>query len=338
MTLCISFTNPLSLTLAHYERELEETLNRCNISHEALSTRLVEGAHGPSGKLAMLQGAFLNVLSKRHGQVPNLQIWPSLGLLEARLWASNSVRNIVSIHDPVPLRRQVGFDQLSKRWARSKSRRLSPLLMVHSNDALRETQKLLPNHDVIKTLHPILSKQSLGPKSQEPTLIVAGQYKPERDLQMLGHLGPRLRAQGIQPEIHGRGWPSGIPGWEVHNRFVEEAELDNILSRAWAVLLPYSRYFQSGIAIRALEQGTLTVTPRTSFAEDLLGADSHSIIDDGNSIDQCFQAILRTINDQAKSVEVFAKYRDATDNSWRNGIEIATEVAVESRTRWLHPH
>lgn len=323
MTSQITTSNPLARTLAHYERELEDTLERCDIRQHSIPTRLVEGVPGLAGKAVMLRNALHNAISHRNQDVPNLQIWPSLGLLEAKLWCSRTVRNIVSIHDPVPLRRQVGFDQLSRRWASSSSRAITPLIMVHSDDALRKTRPLLPRHDIVKALHPIRGEQRVAPKSESPTVYVAGQYKPERDLTMLAGLGPRLAEKGIQAEIFGRGWPSDIPGWTIHNRFVHEAELDDVLGRAWAVLLPYDLYFQSGIAIRALEQGTLTVTPRTSFAEDLLGADSAAIIGDSSSITDTLQTILATLELQSTVTRVFERYRAAADVSWRSAMGIA---------------
>jgi hypothetical protein len=39
------------------------------------------------------------------------------------------------------------------------------------------------------------------------------------------------------------------------------------------VLVPYSRFFQSGVAVRAVEVGTPVVGTRHPFLTDLLGAD-----------------------------------------------------------------
>lgn len=317
MTWEVTFTNPLGRTLAHYEKELIETFVRCGISHSKLPSRLVEGGKGLFGKASMLRNALLNIASNRHSAHPNIQLWPSLGLLEPRLWGSKTVRNIVLLHDPIPLRRQVGFDQLSRSWAARGPKFAAPVVMVHSEDALRAAKSLLPAYKFVKALHPICSSQASAAKTNEPTVLVAGQYKPERNLEMLSQIGPLLRAQGVTAEIHGRGWPSDLPGWNVSNRFVAEKDLDALLARAWVVLLPYDLYFQSGIAIRALEQGTLTVTPRTSFAEDLLGIDSRSIISSKNSTSATMQAILDTLKGDADPAGVFEAYRARVDASWR---------------------
>ncbi|SCB75488.1 hypothetical protein GA0061083_0530 [Pseudarthrobacter enclensis] len=268
----------------------------------------------------MLRDAIYNVSELRNDVHPNLQIWPSLGLLEARLWESEQARNVVLIHDPIPLRRQVGFDAISTHWASKNAKRVSPLIMVHSDDALRATERLLPKHTITKALHPIKTAQNMGEKSPEPLVVVAGQYKPERNLEILAAIGPHLRAKGIRAQILGRGWPDGIPGWTVSDKFVAEDDLDAILAAAWCVLLPYDLYFQSGIAIRALENGTLTVTPRTSFGEDLLGLNSPSIIDDKRSPRDTISAIEYTLDHRGTAGEHFTRYRDLTDQSWRRAL------------------
>lgn len=324
----ITYTNPLSRTLAHYEQELTDTLRRCSVNYEGLPTLLVEGRPGIYGKAAMLHAALQNVTNHRDNMTTNLQTWSSLGLLEARLWQSKNARNIVLLHDPVPLRRQVGFDSLSRLWASRSVKHKAPIVMVHSEDARKAARQLLPQHDIVTALHPIRDVQRSTAKSVEPTVVVAGQYKPERDLAMLEALGPRLQAKGIRAKIYGRGWPSAIAGWSVHSRFISETEMDDVLAEAWAVLLPYDLYFQSGIAIRALEQGTLTVSPRTSFAEDLLGADSHSIINDSKSYKSCLDAITHTLHHQLAAEATFLKYRADVDNSWRNALLSALAVTA----------
>ncbi|ADX74170.1 hypothetical protein Asphe3_30600 [Pseudarthrobacter phenanthrenivorans Sphe3] len=320
----VTFSNPLSRTLAHYERELSDTLLRCGLSAQSVPAHQVEGRARVIGKLWMLRDAFRNVVAYRNSEQLHLQAWPSLGLLEARLWQSRKSKNIVLLHDPVPLRKQVGFDALSKLWSANGSRINAPYIMVHSEDAQRATRGLLPRHQTLKALHPILSSQRTHKKSAEPSVVVAGQYKPERDLAMLGRVGPKLLAQGIKPKIIGRGWPLDIPGWTVTDSFIAEDEMDVLLGEAWAVLLPYNLYFQSGVAVRALEQGTLTVSPRTSFVEDLMGSASRSIIDDARSTHDVIRALEYAVEHRNDASSTFIEYRDKVDSSWRTAMRIAT--------------
>lgn len=323
----LTFTNPLPRAFAHYVCQIEQTLGRCSVSTSALPTRVVEGKLGVPGRIWMLANSFRNARDNRNGNVPNLQLWPSLGLLEARLWGTRSPRNIVAIHDPVPLRAQVGYGRVSAWWASRAHPSHAPIIMVHSTAAQNEVRRLLPHHNLVQVLLPVLSHQTLGPESADPLVVVAGQYKKERNLDLLAALGPSLVASGLRPEIHGAGWPTKIPGWTVHDGFLTEEQLESVLSQAWVVLLPYRRYFQSGIAIRALEQGTLTVGTRTGFTEDLLGPANPSIVDDLDSADDWHRAITETIATKQTVPKVFADYRARVDDSWLAGIRAIADLA-----------
>jgi len=81
----LRYTNPLVSTLAHYELELEETLERHGVTATRNPARPVEGLSGLPGKAQMFANAALNIAKFRRGGSSNVQVWPSLGLLEARL-------------------------------------------------------------------------------------------------------------------------------------------------------------------------------------------------------------------------------------------------------------
>jgi hypothetical protein len=70
-----------------------------------------------------------------------------------------------------------------------------------------------------------------------------------------------------------------VRGWAVDARFVPEAELDHLIADAKVVVIPYRRFFQSGIALRCLEQSTLVVGPRGTSLDDLLGPGSPLLVD-----------------------------------------------------------
>ena len=48
------------------------------------------------------------------------------------------------------------------------------------------------------------------------------------------------------------------------------------------MLIPYSHFYQSGVAVRALELGVPVIGPRHPFLIDLLGPDSPGFVDAGN--------------------------------------------------------
>lgn len=323
----LRIANPLPAALAHYTRELEDTLERTGAAWETAHVRGVEGRQGMLGRLGMLGDAVLNVLQERGGPESSLVVWPSLGLLEARLWTSRRAKNAVFLHDPIPLRRQAGFGRLSRWIVRRNNPLTAPLVVSHSKDALAQAESLLPRNKHAMVLHPILTSQRSIPKTAVPTVVVAGQYKPQRDLPLLAELGPRLNARGIRCQILGRGWPE-VPGWEVDSRFVSEDELDSALGSAWAVILPYRMYFQSGIAIRALELGTVTVSPPTSFAVDLTGGES--VVEDPAELDSWEGAIDWCVQNPGAAKRHFDEYRDRVDASWT--LLLSDGLATPART------
>jgi hypothetical protein len=81
------------------------------------------------------------------------------------------------------------------------------------------------------------------------------------------------------------------------------------------VLLPYQKYFQSGIGLRALEQGTPFITSRTSFATDLFGPESR-LIYDHESPSSVRDAVIAAIQSKEKVGETLALFRDKVDLDW----------------------
>jgi len=247
---------------------------------------------------------------------PFLQLWPSLGLFESLLWRSKQANSAIIYHDPVPLRKQFGYGDIARAAVRLSKIGRSPLIVTHSYDADAELVQIFSAHDRVTVLHPILSRQENGERDSED-ILVAGQFKPVRDLEMLAALGPALRKRGFRPRIVGRGWPAEIRGWEVHNLFVAEEDLRERLSMARVVIVPYKRYFQSNIAVRALEMGTVSVTPPTSFARDLFGADSAAIVHRPDEVQDWLRAIDAVSSGKVEAETTFDSYIERCDISWR---------------------
>jgi hypothetical protein len=111
---------------------------------------------------------------------------------------------------------------------------------------------------------------------------------------LISALGQGLRDIGLQPVIAGRGWPA-VPGWTVDEGFMTEEAMTARLRRAHCLLLPYSHYFQSNVAVRALELGTPVVGHRHPFLEGLLGLDYPGYVQDGDGMEMWIRAIERSI-------------------------------------------
>lgn len=291
--------NPLPVALHHYEVAL--------VRHLWPDTQVVHldfevGGVSRSRKLKAVSTAIWGLLRLVLRRRAALVIWPSFGLAELALWRLSRGARVVIIHDPVPLRRQVGYSKAGRvlgRWG-ARGRRVS--VVTHTQlaaDALTRVgitpAAVLP--------HPILAG-SRQTHRRSRTVLVAGQSKESRDVALLCDVAPLLPAD-LTLQIAGRGWPD-VPGWSVDSRFLTEEELDQALGSAGVVLIPYRYYFQSGIATRALELGTAVVAARHEFIESLYGPSWPGICDE-QSPQGWADAITRTLSQEAPTVEHVAE-------------------------------
>lgn len=317
----LAVVNPLPFALRHYTCEVQATLDRLGVGWSALSTAPAEGMEGILGKVRMLGNSVQNERQARESNSPVLTTWPTLGLLEARLARPVKSSRLIAVHDPDPLRSQVGYGRLARKWASAALPERRPTLLVHSELAFRRVKELLPRHSVVSALHPILAAgRGFERQRDETYVLVAGQYKPARDVELLLRLGPSIRRLGLEPRIIGRGWPP-LDGWTIDARFVSEDELDSSIANAAALLLPYSRYFQSGIAVRAVELGTAVVGRRTEFLSGLVGSSYAGLVDSdavGDYLDAISMCVSLTC-DSAHRTLVQAVER--TDISWRLALD-----------------
>jgi hypothetical protein len=123
---------------------------------------------------------------------------------------------------------------------------------------------------------------------------VIGQYKPDRDLELLRHVGNDLHEEA-DLRIVGRGWPD-LRYWNVKDEFLSEAEFCEEIASASVVLIPYRRFFQSGVAVRCVEMGVPFIGPKGSSLDELVGVDSVMVqdIDDRNAWVRAIREVLRT--------------------------------------------
>lgn len=313
----LNIVNPLPRTLQHYQEEFVQTLERVGATYLVQDSGPVEGLAGTRGRLLMLRNAVRNARSGAMSPGTSIQLWPSLGLLEPILWLRSRAvqQNMILLHDPVPLRRQPGFGRSAQALAKRLPADQSPVIVTHSRDAHREARRMLPRLRHQIALHPILSDQS-STTSNRSQVVVAGQFKPERDLELLERIGRPLQARGWDTVIYGSGWPS-VTGWRSVDKFLSEDELDAAIDRAAILVIPYKSYFQSGVAIRALERGVISVGPSNSFSRTLFGDDAPFLYGAPGSPADILNMIESALEYRSSAHLYFDSYKMKVDASWR---------------------
>jgi hypothetical protein len=142
-----------------------------------------------------------------------------------------------------------------------------------------------------------------------------GQFKRDRDLEALADIAAAPEDWSL--EIIGRGWPE-VPGWEVRDEFVAEDEFEALIAEADVIVIPYERFFQSGVAVRALEQAVPVVAPPSDSILAMLGSDSPWIArgDWAAAVRAALEADSGSVAELAKSLN-----REASDRwaSWLAG-------------------
>jgi hypothetical protein len=90
----------------------------------------------------------------------------------------------------------------------------------------------------------------------------------------------------------------------VINQFLSESDFVKLIESAAVVLLPYRRYFQSGVALRALEAGVPAVGRATGFLTSVLGPNFAGAVEDWDEPDSWLEAINSATS--ARSVQIQA--------------------------------
>jgi glycosyltransferase involved in cell wall biosynthesis len=269
--------NPLPLTLSHYERELATVVD--------VDGWLRFPGEGHASVFAKLRALLKYCrVARRLVRGPHhvLVLWPLIGLLDLLLWASVSVRlrgrATLVVHDPVPLRPQVGLGRPSQLAARIALRCVgSPDVICHTELAADALARMVPRARVNVVPHPLLEAEARTSTSSR-TALVLGQFKAARDVELLPELGAALRREGFETHIKGRGWPQ-ISHWQVEEGFLTEDRFDRAIRSAAVLVLPYQHYFQSGVALRAFESGTPVVARRHEFITGVFGEDYVGAVD-----------------------------------------------------------
>ena len=276
----VAIVNPLAGALAHYERETIDVLGTNGAAYEVFrtpepSTGKVSRQQWLVNYLSLLAAA-ARVTRRRGPTARVLVLWPVLGYIDVAILSVLNVRVSLVMHDPRPLVRSVGYSSWTRRMAHIFGSRIE--IITHSSLAADVVASDAGSLHQRTIAHPILEpKPSKTGQPELPIVQVFGQFKPDRDISALAEIARML--DGVaQLRVDGRGWPA-IPGWVVTSRFVPEEEIDALISASAVIVIPYRRFFQSGVAIRALELNVPFVGPRDSSLADLVGRESALLTD-----------------------------------------------------------
>lgn len=276
----VFIVNPLGSALCHYVKELESTFARLGIN--SLSSSVAEPSAGGTGRITWVYAYFRLLLDARRrsaavGGAPVVSVWPVLGYLDIVLIrVMLGHRGWLVIHDPRPLVPSVGTGTIA-RWLIKALRGTN--IVAHSAAAADHIAADIGHPRVVRVKHPITDNKPRMPRTvNRPKVVrVLGRYKNDRDLTALREVATSM-AGGVF-EIHGRGWPP-VPGWSVRDQFVSEEDLDDLIGTADLVLIPYKRFYQSGIAVRCFENGTAFVGPKHSVLQEMIFPNVALLADD----------------------------------------------------------
>jgi glycosyltransferase involved in cell wall biosynthesis len=231
-----------------------------------------------------------------------LRLWPIFGTREATLaplWRHHDRDWWQVIHDPVPLSAEPSTDRWLTMWAALSRRDPRCHYVVHSPHAADLLRSGGVEASKVRLLpHPVLTDQvsipTVGATPSDKVVLCLGRAKGARDIELMRRL-PSLLGDDFSYRVMGLGWPS-LPGWEQHDRHLEEREFDQALTSAAVVLVPYEWFFQSNVMVRALEQGTPCVAPRNPFSEALVGPECTDLLVDSTEPEAWSAAIRQALN------------------------------------------
>lgn len=331
----VHIVNPLGGALAHYTKALDSLLTDIGVLVRVSS--ILEPSVSGEGRVSWL-AQYLRLLMDTRKSRKNekiLIVWPVLGFLDI-LFSRLLCRQAVSIvyHDPKPLVRSTGTGRLVASFVA-----LWPLkakVIVHSSVAADAMDDVGLGEGQAVLEHPMLpptgsSSTEVASRSSRPIVRVLGQYKQDRDMEVLRALSAELAGR-YELEVVGRGWPS-VTGWKVEARFVSESELDELIRSSDVVVIPYKRFYQSGIAVRALELGTPIVGRAQTSLSDIYGKESKLLVQDHDELDAYSRAwsiaVEHAIKEGAFEARIAAerKYDEVFDD-WHHWVSLAVSYSI----------
>jgi hypothetical protein len=290
--------NPLGGALHDYTLKLLATLHAAEIN--ALAWSIDEPSVAGTSSVRWLFQYFRLLVSSRPRRGRRYRVlvtWPVLGhwdrIIVPLLTGARDAE--IVMHDPRPLVRARGYGSMSVGVVRM----LAPSgnLIVHSALAQADLKTVGVGSTILP--HPIIASLSKRQVPARKVLRVLGQWKPDRDVDLLAQLAGLL--PNVDREIVGRRWPA-VEGWRVHDAFASEEELDVLIGTSSAVLIPYQRFYQSGIAARAIEAAVPVVGRRPELSS-MTGADYPFLVDAAATAADWAKAISAAIASDPSAVE-----------------------------------
>lgn len=324
---CVRIYSPLHYVSEHFVERLIESLDAGGIPCVRLSSRNGEVGANRLAKVQALGAHVRNVRQYVRTGGPNVVAWPLTGWWEIPLWRHRTHPTFIAMHDPEAVARQDGLTPLSAVNAIKLSGSRWPHLVTMSPEAYTAAARHVDQDRLHHVPHPMRAPQLNQVSAHRKTVLVLGQYKPARDLDVMSAIAPALRAAGWLPTVAGRGWPS-VSGWDVIDRFVSEAEFSELLSSAGAVLLPYKHYFQSGVALRALEAGVPTVGRSTGFLTSILGANFPGAVLNWDDPESWLEAVAAATSARESQMHAAAAYSDRAAAAWRDLLCRSEQMSV----------
>jgi len=321
----VTLVNPLPATLAHYQDEMLSTLDGTGVL-PTVAHPSIEG-RSALGKLAAVFSSLGWRLRRSRHAGTVLVLWPVFGYFDALTWLWSARRNrvVLIVHDVTPLRRQFGHSGFAHRAFRFAVRRGSLTVVCHTEAAAAELLALTGVEADVAS-HPILP--AIGEHHPRvPVVRVLGQYKTARDLTVLQTMGSTgVGPTGYSLEIHGRGWPE-VEGWLTSSGFVEEDAFDRLVAEAACVIIPYSKFYQSGVIIRCLENMTPVVSVRHPQVEALFGADWPGIVTEDDWVAAVGRAVAVPADMLARSL---AEAQQLAATEWSASIRSSASAPASS--------
>jgi glycosyltransferase involved in cell wall biosynthesis len=311
----VALYNPIA-TGGHYLDATAETFGRIGFLSFIVYS---EDGHLSSEGDSRLKWMMHHVRATRGAKrlaLPTFCLWPLTGWWESLLWAGTKNSNYIVVHDPRGLRRQLGLGYASALLTRAIPAKKRPTIVTLTLSATSAVREFLPHARIVQARHPIRNPRFMRTPPEERRAVVIGQYKPARDLDLLRRLGPRLMELGWSTTIHGTGWPD-VEGWTLDSRYIPEEEFDDLLSGASVLILPYRYYFQSGVAIRAVENGCPVVGRASDFLVDLLGEGYAGLLPVASDIEDWIGAVQSAAESDASLRRIATDYRMKVDRDWR---------------------
>lgn len=315
----IKIVNPLPTTLAHYQKELITMLS------DAAPDKRVEVLLEVGDRLDSTPKKIISAVSivcrrwrySRSEQSTFVIIWPLFGYLDVLTWLLVARNNNVVIiyHDPLPLRKQIGFSRLARtifsRVAKATGIRALCHTQIAKNALLRETriESLTAGHPLIRS-RPAFREYGNAPAPMvRGPVTVLGQFKAARSLEPLVQISGSLSGR-YDLRIVGKGWPA-VSGWTVIDEFIDEDRFDSLVAESSCVVIPYDHFFQSGVAVRCLESRIPVVAPRHEHIEALFGVAWAGLVDPQTDWVQAIIAVTGESLELDETVErAYSQVRD----------------------------